>query len=102
MPTSPEIMATSQEVETLLKKFSATNPKLNALEPRVFVSGKCENPKYWLKMFINNAILNKSDAMDKKLCSRTFLRKQPNVNTKIFMKITNSHGQASTKSSMKH
>ena len=49
VPILPVKMASSQEVEALLKQYSKRKPKLNALEPTMFEGSITENPKTWLK-----------------------------------------------------
>ena len=61
----PVKMASSQEVEALLKQYSKRKPKLNALEPTMFEDSITENPKTWLKRFNNYTLLNKIEEKDK-------------------------------------
>ena len=65
VPILPVKMASSQEVEALLKQYSKRKPKLNALEPTMFEGSITENPKTWLKRFNNYTLLNKIEEKDK-------------------------------------
>ena len=68
-------MATTQQVEELLKKHTMKKTKLHALEPSTFGGSINENSREWMRKFVNYTSLNKVEDADKLIMLESLLDK---------------------------